>query len=219
VHSITRAPDQDGDGIPDDDENLAPDVPGGLNGPGDGNGDSILDSAQRDVGSSVIIIRDPHGGNAITSTIVSGTGPSPEACNQAVDVSAINAGDLAVDIDARGSEILHPFPARQFEIIECATAVIDVTYHGANFSAPDWSFRYFGPREAGDQEEIGWYPLPTATRIGVATWRLQLSADGFGSYRPELDAIRFVGGPACNDDRLMADGLEGTPTVMASCVE
>jgi photosystem II stability/assembly factor-like uncharacterized protein len=219
VHSITRAPDQDGDGIPDDDENMAPDVPGGLNGPGDGNGDGILDSAQRDVGSSVIIIRDPHGSSAVTSIIVSGTGPSPDACNQAVDVSAINSGELAVDIDARGNEILHPFPARQFEIIECATAIIDVTYHGADFTAPDWSFRYFGPRDAGDQEDFGWYPLPTVTRTGVSTWRLQLSADGFGSYRPELDAIRFVGGPACNDDRLYADGLESTPTVMASCVE
>ena len=42
----------------------------------------------------------------------------PDACDQAVDVSAINSGELAVDIDARGNEILHPVPARQFEIIE-----------------------------------------------------------------------------------------------------
>ena len=70
---------------------------------------------------------------------------------------------------------------------------------------------------AGNQAEFGWYDLPTATRVDVDTWRLQLSAEGLGSYRPEEDAIRFIGSPACVDDRLMGDGFETVATPDNGC--
>ena len=220
VHSITRSPDQDGDGIPDDDEDMAPDVPGGIPGLGDGNGDGQMDSAQRDVGTSVIVIRSPTGGTAITSAIVSGTGPAPSACTQAVDVTAISATELAIDLDlATGQTLLHPYPACQFDIANCATVLVDITYHGQDFSAPGWRFRYFGPAEAGAQDSIGWHDLPGVQRVGPSTWRTALVAGAPGSYRPESDAIRFVGAPTCIDDRLFADSLESAPTVMLSCAQ
>ncbi len=58
-----------------------------------------MDSAQRDVGSSVIIIRGPGTPWSIISSIVSGTGPGTNPCNQAVDVSAIAPDALTVDVD------------------------------------------------------------------------------------------------------------------------
>jgi len=216
VYSITRQPDQDGDGIPDDDENQAPPA-GGLP-TGDGNGDGQMDSLQRDVGTTVIVIRNATGSTSITSEVVSGSGPSASPCVQAVDVAAIASSDLSIDIDPdTGQTLLHPLPARQFDISSCASVVVDITYHGEDFSAPGWRFRYFGPAEAGEQGSIGWHMLPSVTRIGTSTWRVALAAGEPGSYRPEDDAIRFVGAPACIDDRLFADGLESNPTLMASC--
>ncbi len=217
VHSITRALDQDGDGIPDDVENQAPDVPGGISGPGDGNGDFIPDAVQKDVGSTGVIFRGGGGGNSITSEVVSGSGSVPGACTQAVDVTAVDANELAIDIDITGAPIVHPNPARQFEIIDCGSAVVDVIYHGANFNRPGWSFRFFGPLESGDQADFGWYDLPAAIRVNASTWRLQLSAGGLGSYRPEPDAIRFIGGPGCIDDRLMGDGFETNAAPDTGC--
>lgn len=220
VHSILRAPDQDGDGIPDATEDQAPDVPGGIIGPGDGNGDGQMDSAQRDVGSSVVIFRRGGGSSAVTSTIVSGTGPGANACSQAVDVSLLPPETLTVDLDPlSGQTYGHPLAARQFDITQCATAVVDITYHGADFSTYGWSFRYFGPADPGDADEIGWFHWTQAQRIGASTWRVQLTANAFGSYRPEPDAIRFVGGPACLDDRLLGDGFESNPTTMTGCAE
>jgi photosystem II stability/assembly factor-like uncharacterized protein len=219
VHSITRLPDQDGDGIPDSVEDQAPDVPGGLSGLGDGNGDGQLDSAQREVGSSVVIFR-RGGSTAVTSSIVSGTGPGIGACTQAVDISLIAPDALAVDIDpVSGQTYGHDFAARQFDITQCATAVVDITYHGANFASYGWSFRYFGPAQPGELEEVGWYAWPQAQRIGASTWRLQLTADAFGSYRPEPDAIRFVGGPACLDDRVYVDSFETAPALTPGCAD
>lgn len=218
VHTITRRPDQDGDGVPDSVEDQAPDVPGGVTGPGDGNGDGFMDSLQRDVGSTGVIFRGSGPSGIITSSIVSGTGPGANPCSQAVDVSAIAPDELTIDVDpVTGLTIEHPLPARQFDITDCATAVVDLTYHGADFSLPGWSFRLFGPADPGDLEQVGWFEPASMQRIGNSTWRLPLVAQGPGSYRPEPDAIRFVGGPACIDSRLFADGFEDAPVVIPWC--
>lgn len=218
VHEMTRVPDQDGDGVPDSIEDQAPDVPGGIAGPGDGNGDGFMDSLQRDVGSTGVIFRRGGAGAAITSTVVSGTGPGSAPCSQAVDVSALPPDTLPVDIDPlSGQTIAHPQPARQFDITDCATAVVDITYHGIDFSAPGWRFRLFGPEDPGDLEQVGWFDPIGVQRIGTATWRLPLTAQGPGSYRPEPDAIRLVGAPACVDVRLFADSFESVAAAMPWC--
>ena len=223
VASITRAPDQDNDGIPNAVENLAPDVPGGLVGPGDGNGDGVMDSIQRYVGTIGVVILGPEKGasNAATTEMISGSGTS--ACSngtaQAVDVQLI-APD-ALGLDGVGGSLdfyRHPLGTNSFEVLGCSTATIRIRYHGASFVSPLWTFRIFAPLIAGDQSTIGWYDFSSnATRISADTWQLNLTAGGFGSYRPELDAIHFVGGPACFNPILFRDGLEDNPVVLPSC--
>ena len=223
VASITRESDQDNDGIPDAVENLAPDVPGGLVGPGDGNGDGVMDSLQRHVGSIGVVIRDPENGasNAVTTEMISGTGAA--ACSngtaQAVDVQLIAPQALGLDAVAGTADYYrHSLGTNSFEVIGCNTATIRIRYHGASFTSPLWTFRVFAPLIAGDQSSIGWYDFSSkATRISADTWQVSLTAGSFGSYRPELDAIHFVGGPACFNPILFRDGLEDNPTVLPSC--
>ena len=65
------------------------------------------------------------------------------------------------------------------------------------------------PLVAGDHNSINWYDYSAnATLVSSDTWQINLTAGGFGSYRPEPDAIRFVGGPACLDPVLFGNGFE-----------
>jgi photosystem II stability/assembly factor-like uncharacterized protein len=212
VWSLTQVPDDDGDGIPDGTENNAP------NG-GDGNGDGQLDGAQRDVGSSVVIIRTPEGagGFVTTDVITAASTPSvPGGCEQAVDVQTQAAALFGRDYLADSVRFYkYPRDLVRFEVLECSHGVIDVTYHNASFSTEyGWSFRFFGPATPGDDDSLRWREFSTrAQRVvgSVNKWRLTLDANQFGSYRPVNDSILFVGGPACNDDRLFRDNLEGIP--------
>jgi len=224
VASIQRQPDADNDGIPDALENLAPDVPGGIVGPGDGNGDGIMDSIQRDVGSIGVSIRRGEGSTAIavTSDLISGSGSA--ACSngtaQAVDVQLLEPIALGRDpVVGSNAFYAHSYGTNGFEVVGCASAVINIRYHGAVFApGAHWSFRVFAPEQIGDAASIRWLDFSqNATRISGDTWQVQLTAGEFGSYRPDLDAIRFIGGPACYDPLLFADGLESTPPPAPSC--
>ena len=223
VASITREPDQDNDGIPDAVENLAPDVPGGLVGPGDGNGDGVLDSLQRYVGTIGVVILGPEKGasNAVTTEMISGSGGAgcSNGTAQVVDVQLIEPQALGQDAVAASSDYYrHSLGTNSFEVLGCNTATIRIRYHGASFASPLWTFRVFAPLIPGDQNSIGWYDFSSnATRISADTWQINLTAGSFGSYRPELDAIHFVGGPACFNPILFRDGLEDNPVVLASC--
>lgn len=223
VASITRAPDQDNDGISDAVENLAPDVPGGLVGLGDGNGDGIRDFIQRDVGSIGVVLLEPDGNgtNAVTTDLISGSG-TPSCSNgtaQAVDVQLIEPRALGLDaVMASADYYSHSLGTNSFEVLGCNTATIRIRYHGASFTSPLWTFRIFAPLIAGDQASIGWYDFSSnATRISDDTWELRLTSGSFGSYRPEQDAIHFVGGPACYNPILFRDGLEDGPAVLPAC--
>ena len=223
VASITRAPDQDNDGIADAVEDLAPDVPGGLIGLGDGNGDGVMDSIQREIGSIGVVIRAPENGasNAVTTEMISGSGAAgcSNGTAQAVDVQLFAPQALGLDaVLGTADYYRHSLGTNSFEILGCNTATIRIRYHGASFTSPLWTFRVFAPLIPGDQTSIGWYDFSqNATRISADTWQLSLTAGSFGSYRPELDAIRFVGGPACFNPILFRDGLEDNPVVLASC--
>ncbi len=226
VASILRQPDTDNDGIPDAVENLAPDVPGGIAGPGDGNGDGVLDAVQRDVGSIGVSIRRAEGSAAVavTSDLISGTGSA--ACingtAQAVDVQLLEPIALGRDPVAGSSALYaHSYGTNGFELVGCNTAVINIRYHGASFTPGSlWTFRVFAPLVAGDAASIQWHDFSgNASRISNDTWQVQLSAGEFGSYRPDLNAIRFVGGPACYNPLLFADGLESTPPAAPICPE
>lgn len=219
VASIKRLPDQDNDGIPDDIENLAPDVPGGIMGPGDGNGDGIGDFLQRDVGSIGVVLRPGRGSAtaAVTTDLISGAGGAgcSSGTAQAVDVQLVDATALGLDaVDGSTAFYSHPLGTNSFEILGCSQATIRIRYHGAAFASPQWTFRIFAPLVPGDQDNIAWYDFSAnATRVSSDTWQVNLNAGSFGSYRPESDAIRFVGGPACLDPVLFGNGFENaSPT-------
>lgn len=219
VWSLTQVPDADGDGVPDGTENNAP------NG-GDGNTDGISDGLQRDVGSTVIVIRQPGGaGGFFTSDIQTAlsTPSGPGGCQQAVDVQAQPASQFGRDYVPESTRFYkYPRDVARFEVLACSRAIVDITFHNANFATEyGWSFRFFGPLSPGDDDSLRWSDIAArAKRISgsPATWRLTLDANQFGSYRPVNDAIMFVGGPACYDDRLFRDSLEGGPdTGPTSC--
>jgi len=213
VWTIHQEPDADNDGIPDAIENAGP------NG-GDSNNDGFLDSTQPDVGSVGVALRGASSSRA-TVDVISGTGPGPTPCSQSVDVAANDPREFSIDADEAGFGFQYPGPALTFELQDCLTATVDITYHGSNFNPYGWQFRYFGPSIPGNADSIGWYGLPTvrARPTGPGKWRLLLSNAELGNYRPASDqAIRFVGVPACAvDDRLLASGFESGATVTPSC--
>jgi hypothetical protein len=221
VWSIEQVPDIDADGIPDAIENFAP------NG-GDGNGDGASDSTQGQVGSTIIILNartmaeslaaaKSGGGGYITTEVVSGTG----ACAQAVDVQNRIAARYGRDyLPDQQRFYRYPRDLVQFEVLDCSSVVVDVTFHNANFANQHgWTMRFRGPAEPGMDETIGWHDISSrAQRIGPNRWRLTLKANEFGSYRPVQDRILFLGGPACYDDRVFYNGgFEAAPTAPATC--
>jgi hypothetical protein len=65
---------------------------------------------------------------------------------------------------------------------------------------------------------MGWHDISQrAQRIAPDRWRLQLDANQFGSYRPVVDRIFFLGGPACYDDRIMNSDFEAVSTALPAC--
>lgn len=219
IWSLTQVPDDDGDGVPDGTENNAP------NG-GDGNGDSLPDAAQKDVGSTVIIFRRPQGtGGFFTSDIItaSSTPTAPGGCEQAVDVQAQLAAQFGRDYLPDNFRFYkYSRDLVRFEVLECSHSVVDLTFHNAAFATEyGWSFRFFGPLTPGDDDSLRWRDFtPRAHRLAgsATTWRLTLDANQFGAYRPVNDSILFVGGPACYDDRLFRNSMETNPdTGLASC--
>jgi photosystem II stability/assembly factor-like uncharacterized protein len=212
VWSLTQVPDGDGDGVPDATENNAP------NG-GDGNGDSSPDAAQREVGSTVVIFRRPEGvGGFFTSDIdvAASTPTAVGGCTQAVDVQAQLAAPFGRDYTADGVRFYkYPRDLVRFEILDCAQAKVDLTFHNAQFASEyGWSFRYFGPATPGDEDSFDWADIGARVqRAGTSQtmWRATLDANQFGSYRPVGDRILFVGGPACYDDRIFRNSLETPP--------
>lgn len=210
---IEQVPDADGDGAPDQVESNAP------NG-GDGDGDGAADALQGDVGSSIVLLRGSDGveravAGSFTARVVDGTGPGCERLSDVQGVvAARNGRDWVPGGEAAGRFHLYPQDLVRFELRDCSAATVDLRFHapGIDFSAYGWSLRMFGPSVPGDESSVGWHDLSTlATRIDARTWRVQLAAGAFGSYRPATDAILFMGGPAFYDDRLFSNGFEATP--------
>jgi hypothetical protein len=158
---------------------------------------------------------------AVTTDLINGAGGAgcSNGTAQAVDVQLIDPTALGLDAVADSDAFYsHPLGINSFEIVGCSAASIRIRYHGATFTSPQWTFRIFAPLVAGDADTIAWYDFSSnATRIAADTWQVNLTAGGFGSYRPEPDAIRFVGGPACFDPVLFGDGFESNAPVSAPC--
>ena len=209
VWQIEQVPDADGDGAPDQTEGNAP------NG-GDGNGDGDPDSTQSNVGSSIVQLT--RAGQSLmvagsfTAEVVSGIGAN---CSQMVDVqgqiAARSGRDYLPNGEGQGLYYAYPQDLVRFELPRCEQVVVDLTFHapGVDFTTPGWTMRMYGPSVPGDDASMGWHALGSiAQRLDARTWRLSLNANSFGSYRPDSDAILFVGGPAFFDTSLFADGFE-----------
>jgi photosystem II stability/assembly factor-like uncharacterized protein len=212
VWTIEQVPDEDGDGIPDDVEALAP-------GNGDGNGDQIPDSQQRSVGSTVILFgtqnvlaglkemaRKQSPGGFVTSVVR----PMEGVCEQAVDVEKVLAARFGRDFVPNGQFHAYPRDLSRFEVLDCQRTEVDLIYHGANFTTgKGWTFRMYGPPEPGDDSRVGWHDIsPRARLVSPNTWRLNLDVNEPGSFRPSGESILFMGGPACLDTRIFEGVFE-----------
>ncbi len=221
VYTITQLPDADADGVPDLIENAGP------NG-GDADHDGIPDSQQATVsttalgllgssawkaGAAVDVDQQMAGlrsvldagtvGGYFTIKLIDGD------CTHSVDVAPVDAGPYGLDRIAHRGTFDYPRGLVRFELPQCTTATVDVTFNGANFGT-GWSWRYYGPSTPGDSTTMGWHDASSVVTSHTATtWRFHLAAGQFGSYRPgAAQSILFVGGPAENET-LFSDGFDG----------
>lgn len=220
VYTITQLPDTDHDGVPDLIENSGP------NG-GDADANNTADSAESDVSTTALGLL---GSNAwqrgrddsveahmtqLRNRLASGTVGGyftvkliDGDCTHSVDVAPVDAGPYGRDRVAHRGSFDYPRGLLRFELPQCTHATVDVTFNGANFGN-GWSWRYFGPSTPGDSTTMAWHDASSVASSHTATtWRLQLAAGQFGSYRPTVaQSILFVGGPARNDT-LFNDGFD-----------
>ena len=203
VWSLTQLPDADGDGIPDEVENAAP------NG-GDGNHNGIPDALESNVGSLTSVGSAPdagtqaRGGNDYFTVAIH---PLEGTCTQAVDVQSVYAAYHGQDFSTYGDAYAYARQLARFEIIDCQRARAIVKFHGTTFGAGH-VFRFFGPSTPGDSSTLGWHDFSTrATQVAPDTWELLLENGAFGSYRPaSANAILFEGGPAWSEG-IFRDGF------------
>ena len=190
--SLTQLPDADGDGVPDEVENAAP------NG-GDGNANGVPDALESHVGSLTSAVADGAAGTAVlgggdwfTLSVEALAGE----CTQVVDVQSLYAAYHGADISDYGDAYDYPRQLARFEIVDCEEAKVTLKFHDAHFEAGS-TFRFFGPAVAGDTASIGWHPFDArATQVAPDTWELVLESGGFGSWRPaSARSILFEGGP------------------------
>ncbi|MDC8011580.1 WD40/YVTN/BNR-like repeat-containing protein [Tahibacter soli] len=193
VWDYTETPDGDADGAPNALEAQV----------GDGNGDGTPDESQRGVASVVA----PPSGLVARGTNIAVTTAIASGCTQ-----LNNSANIQADLfppDPAGSATSHdPWGLMRIELPACANAVVDVTFHGANFASGGWFWRNYGPRRRGDDGTFGWYTFAGAVRLDADTWRLSIDATRQGNYRNDANNVLFIGGPAQLPEMIFANGFE-----------
>lgn len=192
VWSLTQLPDADGDGIPDEVEDAAP------NG-GDGNGNGIPDALEANAGSLTSAGAAGAAGSGafagsdwFTVTVEALSGE----CAQVVDVQSVYAAYHGADVSDYGDAYGYPRQLARFEITDCEAAKVTLKFHDTRFDAGS-AFRFFGPAVPGDPASIGWHAFDARARqVAPDTWELVLADGAFGSWRPAgARSILFEGGP------------------------
>ena len=213
VWEMTQALDSDFDGVSDVQEDLGPNN-------GDSNLDSIKDKLQADV-----TYVPPHQSagapnfNAPTATTgasndfaVQVEAQAGQTCVQVQDVQPKSANANGRDPVASNTisslDYTYDLDLIQFEILNCASTTVKVTYPDYTFG-PGWTFRFYGPTTPGNDASIKWSDFSSnAVLLDAHTWQLTLTRGAFGSYRPAVTgAILFQGGPGYND-RVFGSGFE-----------
>ena len=205
VWEITQTLDFDHDGVSDIQEDLGP------NG-GDSNGDFIADKLQADVTyvPSHISARPaaPNAQPTANNDFAVQVAAQGATCAQTQDVQAKSASANGPDPIAANLNFVYSVDLLQFEIQNCASTTVKVTYPNFTFGK-GWTFRFYGPATPGNDGSIKWYDFsPLAVQLDAHTWKLTLTRGQFGSYRPvSAGSILFQGGPAYSD-RVFASGFE-----------
>ena len=206
VWEITQTLDSDHDGVSDIQEDLGP------NG-GDSNLDSIADKFQPDVTYvpphvSAIAPLQPSTTSANNNDFALQTAAQGTSCTQTQDVQAKSASANGPDPIAQNLNYVYSVDLLQFEILNCASTTVKVTYPNFSFGK-GWTFRFYGPATPGDDASIKWYDFSSkAVQLDAHTWQLTLTRGQFGSYRPDsTGSILFQGGPAYSD-RLFGNGFD-----------
>ncbi len=177
---------------------------------GDGDGDGVPDAAQADAAS----FSGETGGNA--ERFPGGEGPVPaipitidivSGCAQINNATRYDAAQYP--LDTQNPAIDHSqYGLIRVELPNCANAVVDVTFHGANFDALEWAWRNYGPRVPGDETTFAWYGFAGAELIAADTWRLTLDVNAQGNYRNDGNNILLLGGPTAFAQELFGNSFE-----------
>lgn len=204
VWEITQTLDTDLDGVSDIQEDMGPNA-------GDSNLDGIADREQSDVTYVPAHLSALVAASVTTSTndfAVQVTPQAGQTCAQTQDMQSKSASANGPDPIAANLDYRYDVDLLQFEILDCATTTVKVTYPNFTFG-PGWSFRFYGPLTPGDDASVKWYDFSAhAVKFDAHSWILTLTRGAFGSYRPaSTGSILFQGGPAFSD-RVFGNGFD-----------
>lgn len=178
--SVTTIDDEnDGDGVPSDVEDEAPNN-------GDGNFDGIPDRTQSNVASLP---------NAVTGDFIT--------LQVSGDCTQIDAASTATEATV-GDDPNYDYPLGLLSVeLPCSSAMLTVFYHGQSTVLVGAAYRKYGPQTPTDPATIGFYTLPGvgfALSNGVMTASFTLSDGALGDDNTATgaDDERIVdpGGPA-----------------------
>jgi hypothetical protein len=196
VWEITQTTDTDHDGVSDIQEDLGPNA-----------GDSNLDGTKDKFQADVTYVPAHTSARGVTPNVVPvgndfavQVAAQAATCTQTQDVQSKSASANGPDVIAPNLNFSYDVDLAQFEILDCASTTVKVTYPNFTFGK-GWTFRFYGPATPGDDGSIKWYDFsPHATLLDAHTWQLTLTRGQFGSYRPSsTGAILFQGGPGYSD--------------------
>jgi hypothetical protein len=196
----TAVPDEDSDGASTATENAAP------NG-GDADASGIPDAQEADVASfEAAPDATPRGmpSPTITLAVESLAG----SCARINNAHALPGRSLPADIAQGVAPADFDRGVLRFELPDCERARVRVSFHGADYTDVDWTWRNYGPLVPGDATTMAWYAFEGARKLDASTWELTLDASSRGNYRAAPSDILFVGAPGFVDLQVFGSGFE-----------
>jgi photosystem II stability/assembly factor-like uncharacterized protein len=194
----TAVPDEDSDGASTATEDAAP------NG-GDADASGIPDAQEADVASFASAPGIVPRGTPVPM-ITLAVEPLAGNCARINNAHALAGTSLPADIAQGVAPAQFDRGVLRFELPERAR--VRVTFHGADFSDVDWTWRNHGPLVPGDAATMTWYGFEGARKLDASSWELIIDAQARGNYRAAASDILFVGAPGFVDLQVFGDGFE-----------